>query len=72
MKKAILILCAVLLSVTAWAQNLTVKGRVLSAMDNEPLIGATVMVKGSANGAVTDIDGYYTLNNVPSKGTITF
>lgn len=56
MKKAILILCAVLLSVTAWAQNLTVKGRVLSAMDNEPLIGATVMVKGSANGAVTDID----------------
>ena len=72
MKNAILILCAVLLSVTAWAQNLTVKGRVLSAMDNEPLIGATVMVKGSANGAVTDIDGYYTLNNVPSKGTITF
>lgn len=72
MKKAILILCAVLLSVTAWAQNLTVKGRVLSAMDNEPLIGATVMVKGSTNGAVTDIDGYYTLNNVPSKGTITF
>lgn len=44
----------------------TVTGTVV---DNtgEPLIGATVMVKGSSNGTATDIDGNFTLNNVEGK-----
>jgi len=36
-----------------------ITGTVTSASDGEPLIGATVMVKGSSTGSVTDIDGTY-------------
>lgn len=44
----------------------TVTGTVV---DNagEPLIGATVMVKGTSNGTATDIDGSFTLKNVEGK-----
>ncbi len=38
----------------------------------EPLIGATVLVKGSSVGAATDLDGNYTLISVPSDGTLIF
>jgi len=39
----------------------TVKGTVISGSDNEPLIGANVMVEGTRNGAVTDLDGNFTI-----------
>ena len=39
----------------------TVKGTVISGSDNEPLIGASVMVEGTKNGAVTDLDGNFTI-----------
>lgn len=45
----------------AFAQELTVSGTITSAEDNEPLIGATVMLKGSTIGTVTDLDGKYTI-----------
>ena len=45
---------------TASAQTETVKGVVTSAADGEPLIGATVMVKETKAGTVTDLDGNYT------------
>ena len=48
------------------AQNRTVKGRVLSAEDKEPLIGATVKIPGTSIGVVTDIDGNFSLE-VPNK-----
>ena len=47
---------------TASAQSVTVTGTVTSAEDGEPLIGATVGVKGSTVGTATDIDGNYTIN----------
>ena len=62
MKKAILI--AILLFITAavvQAQNITVKGTVLSKEDNEPLIGASVLCEENKAGAVTDIDGNFEL-----------
>lgn len=37
--------------------------------NNEPVIGASVMVKGTTIGTATDIDGNFTLN-VPSSGTL--
>jgi len=46
---------------TISAQSLTVKGVVTSASDNEPLIGASVTVKGSSSGSITDIDGAYSI-----------
>lgn len=51
-------------------QNATVRGQVLDSK-GEPVIGATVMVKGvSSLGTVTDLDGNFTINNVPSNGTL--
>ena len=45
---------------TASAQTQTVMGVVTSAADGEPLIGATVMVKETKAGTVTDFDGNFT------------
>ena len=53
------------------AQNINVKGRVVDAKDNEPIIGATVMVKGTTKGSVSDIDGNFQLTGVASNATIT-
>ena len=50
-------------------QTGTVKGQVVDAT-GEPVIGATVQVKGTTNGTITDFDGNFTLNNVPEKGIL--
>lgn len=49
----------------------TVKGRVLDAA-GEPVIGASVMVKGTSNGTITDVDGNFILNNVTGPIVISF
>ncbi len=72
MKKYILTMILSLLGLTAMAQSLTVKGVVTSKTDGEPLIGATVRVQGTSQGTATDIDGNYTLTNVPSNATLIF
>ncbi len=46
-----------------------VTGRVIDAATNEPLIGATVWIKESASGTVTDIDGNFVVN-VESENAI--
>ena len=46
MKKQILLLCLALISLCGYAQQITVKGVVTSATDQQPLIGTTVQVKG--------------------------
>ena len=57
------------LSLAAAAQNITVKGTV-AADDGEPVIGAYVLVKGTTNGQLSDLDGAFTLTNVPANGTL--
>ena len=52
-------LIAVFLSVGA--QNRTIKGNITDAADGQPLIGATVQAKGGSQGAVSDLDGNFTL-----------
>jgi len=49
-----------LITMSAWA-NKTVNGKVVSASDNEPLIGATVQAVGSSQGTSTDLDGQFTV-----------
>ncbi len=44
--------------------NTNVKGKVLEAGTKEPLIGASVMIKGTIKGDATDADGEFTINNV--------
>ncbi len=50
-------------------QEQKISGKVADAK-GEPIIGATVMVKGTDKGTVTDYDGNYTLNDVPQNATI--
>lgn len=54
-------------AVSSWAQQaVTVKGTVKDA-ENNPVIGATVVVKGTTIGTTTDIDGNYTINVTPGQ-----
>lgn len=41
------------------AQEITVKGKVVSAGDNIPIVGANIIIKGTTKGAATDFDGMY-------------
>jgi len=69
-KKAILLFFNLLLSVLVLHSqgNLrTITGTVVDASDGDPLIGVSVMLKGTAAGIVTDFDGKYTLK-IPSSG----
>jgi len=51
----------VMLATTGMAQK-KITGTVMDGEYNEPLIGATVQIKGSTTGTVTDISGVYTIN----------
>ena len=51
------------------AQNITVKGKVASA-DGEPVVGAYVLVKDTAIGVLTDLDGDFSITNVPASGKL--
>ena len=60
-----------LLVTTTWmasAQNRTATGVVSDNIG--PVIGAGVVVAGTTNGAMTDVDGSFTLNNVPMGATL--
>lgn len=52
----------------AFAQNITVKGRVTNET-NQPVVGASVVVKGTTSGTTTDADGQYQIS-VPANGTL--
>ena len=64
MKQAIirLMACAMLLcfSVTVFAQT-TIKGKVQDESNKEPLIGASIIIKNTTIGTVTDYDGEFSL-----------
>ena len=49
------------------AQVSKVTGSVTSHEDGLPVVGASVLVKGTTVGTVTDIDGKFTITNVPSS-----
>ena len=63
-----IMLLSVLFATQANAQNITVTGTVNDNLGS--VIGASVVVKGTSNGCITDLDGKFTLSNVPSKGTL--
>lgn len=58
-----------LISFTAFAQT-TVTGIVSD--DTGPLPGASILLKGTTNGVVTDFDGNYSINNIPADGVLQF
>lgn len=46
-----------------------VTGTVISEEDNQPVVGASILVKGTSIGTTTNIDGKFTINNVPSSAS---
>ena len=71
MKKRFMLTLVCLMAAISWvaAQNSPITGIVISAEDNEPIIGASVLVKGSTTGAVTDLDGKFTITDAPAGAT---
>lgn len=60
------LLCAVLSANLAFAQNASVQGTVVDE-NGEPVIGASVFIKGTKTGAVTDIDGKFSIKSSVGK-----
>lgn len=60
------LLCAVLSANIAFAQNASVQGTIVDE-NGEPVIGASVFIKGTKTGAVTDIDGKFSLKSSAGK-----
>jgi len=52
-----------------FAQGKSIKGVVLD-QNSEPIIGANVLVEGTTNGAITDLDGNFSLVNVASNSKL--
>lgn len=60
-RSALIALCFLAGVSVASAEQLTVTGTVTQASDGEPLIGVSILIKGTSNGATTDIDGNYSI-----------
>jgi len=60
-KIMLLFLVAIMFTVQAVAQNLSVSGLVQDGTTGEGVIGANVVVKGTTNGTITDLDGKFKL-----------
>ena len=58
------------LTVSAFAQNVAITGKVVDN-NNEPIVGAYVVVEGTTVGTSTDMDGAYKIN-APANATLTF
>ena len=66
MRKAVKVFLLLILvfPMNSWAQNLQLTGTIIDA-ENEPVIGASVIEKGTVNGVVTDFDGNFSLSVSP-------
>ncbi len=68
-QRVFMLLACILFNVGVAMAQTTVTGTVTSADDGLPIIGASVVVKGTTIGVVTDLDGKFTLS-VPAEGKI--
>lgn len=67
-RKLMLLLACLFMSIgLVTAQTSTVSGIVTSEEDGEPVVGASVLVRNTSLGAVTDMNGKFTITNVPSS-----
>lgn len=57
------------ISTLAYGQDFMIRGKVISSEDQLPLIGASIMLKGSTNGTITDVDGNFSIS-VPKSGSV--
>jgi TonB-linked SusC/RagA family outer membrane protein len=69
--KNLLIILLCFFPLAAISQVRTVTGKVTDDT-GLPLIGVTVMIKGTTTGSITDLDGNYSISNVPVRGTLVY
>ena len=50
-----------------FAQQVSINGTVISGTDNYPVVGASIVEKGTTNGIITDMDGNFTLEVSPNS-----
>lgn len=62
LRKILLLLIGVMSYLGVGAQNLTVQGVVLDEVDNSPIPGASVLVKGTTRGTITNFDGQFQIS----------
>ncbi|MCQ2245208.1 MAG: TonB-dependent receptor [Bacteroidaceae bacterium] len=68
MKKRIAMLLTCLFAVVSLATAQSrITGTVISEEDGQPVVGASVLVKGTSVGTITDLDGKYTITGIPSS-----
>ncbi|MBQ9339682.1 MAG: SusC/RagA family TonB-linked outer membrane protein [Paludibacteraceae bacterium] len=70
MKRLPVIFLSLMLAVSAFA-DINVKGKVIDADGQEPMIGVSVLVQGTTSGTITDFDGNFELT-VPDKAMLQF
>lgn len=63
-KQLALLLFLLFVGLPILAQNMRISGIVLDKKLNEPIIGASVLIKGTSNGSITDLEGKFVLENV--------
>lgn len=68
-KKLVLCLTCLFLLIGMMAAQTSkkVSGVVTAEEDGQPIVGASVLVKGTSIGAITDVDGRFSIINVPSS-----
>ena len=64
--------CSMLFAGDLFAQDRTISGTITSSEDGSSLPGVNVVVKGTTNGTVTDIDGSFRLTVPQEGGTLVF
>src|SRR5690349_19209627 len=76
MKRLLLTNCLLAMFVLAFgvvhAQERTVSGRITSSEDGSAIPGVNVILKGTTEGVVTDVDGKYTIAVPTAGGTLVF
>lgn len=71
MKKILLIFVFLIVTLQIFAQEITIEGNVSAADDGQTLPGVTVLEKGTTNGTITNIEGYYQIK-VSSNAILQF
>jgi|AGTN01.2.fsa_nt_gi Uncharacterized protein containing a von Willebrand factor type A (vWA) domain len=66
-KKISLMLMVTMISLSVFAQEMEVKGKVYDAQGKLPLIGVTVSEKGTSNGVITDMNGEFSIKTGKGK-----
>jgi TonB-linked SusC/RagA family outer membrane protein len=64
------VVCLTLMTTTLSAQTQTASGTIISDKDKSPLVGASVMEKGTTNGTIADVDGNFSLRLAKTPATL--